>query len=52
MLENLVDYNYNHNAPLSNDKLWQAISTSIAETEEAERDIISDANNVTSDNFC
>ena len=33
MLETLVDYNDRNNAPLSNDKLRQAISTVIAEKE-------------------
>ena len=34
MLETIVDYNDHHNAPLSNENLWQAISTVMAETEE------------------
>ena len=34
MLETLVDYNYCHNAPLSNEKLRQAISTVMSETKE------------------
>ena len=51
-LETLVDYNDHHNAPLYNEKLRQAISTVIAETEEEEPKIISDANNVTMDTFC
>ena len=33
LLENLVYYNDHHNAPLSNDKLLQEISTVMAETE-------------------
>ena len=52
MLETLVDYNDHHNTPMSNDKLLQAISTVMIETEEGERNIISDANNVTMDTFC
>ena len=52
MLETLVDYNDSKNAPLSNDKLQQAMST-VTEKEEAEEsNKIPDANNVTMDNFC
>ena len=52
MLETLVDYNDHQNAPFSNEKLWQAISTVTEETEEEERNIILDANDVTMDTFC
>ena len=52
MLEPLVDYNDHHNAPFSNEKLWQAISTVMSQTEEEERNIILDANNMTIDTFC
>ena len=52
MLENRVDYNGCHNAPLFNEKLRQAISTVTEETEEEECNIISDANNMTMDIFC
>ena len=34
MLETIVDHNDHQNAPLSNDKLQQAISTVTSETEE------------------
>ena len=52
MLETLVDYNDRKNAPFSNEKLRQAISTVMEETEEMERNTILDANNVTMDTFC
>ena len=34
LLETSIYYNYHHNAPLSNEKIQQAISTVMAETEE------------------
>ena len=52
MLETIVDYNDHHSAPLSNEKLRQAISTVMEETEEVKRNIISDDNDVTMDTFC
>ena len=52
MLETLVDYNDHHNAPLSNDKLRQAVSKFMVETEEEEYDAESNTNNVTMDTFC
>ena len=52
MLETLVDYNDRNNAPLSNEKLWQAISKATVETKAKERNIVIDANNMTVDNFC
>ena len=51
MLETIVDYNDDQNAPFSNDKRQKAISTVMAETEEEECNIITDANNVTMDTF-
>ena len=48
MLETFVDYNDRHNAPLSNDNLWQAVSKVMAWTEEEGRN----ANNITMDTFC
>ena len=51
-LETVINYNDHHNAPLPNEKLQQAIHTVMAETEEEERNIISDANNVTMYTFC
>ena len=39
VLDTLVDYNDHHNAPFSNEKLWQVISKVMAETEEEERNI-------------
>ena len=48
MLKTLVDHNDCHNAPLSNDKLQQAVSKVMAETEEEERN----NNNVTMVTFC
>ena len=50
-LETLADYNDSNNAPLSNEKLRQAVSTSMAETEDEERDAKRNANNVTMENF-
>ena len=52
MLETLVDYNDCNNAPFSNEKIRQAFSKVVAETEEEERDPKRNANNVTMDNFC
>ena len=52
MFENLVDYNDRNNAPLSNEKLRQAISKVMAETEAEERNVILDANSVAMDTFC
>ena len=52
MLETLVDYNEDHNSLLSNEKLQQAISKVMEESEEEEHNIILDANNVIMDNFC
>ena len=49
MLETLVDYNDRNNAPLSNEKIWQAFSKVMAETEDEERDAKCNANNVTMD---
>ena len=57
ILETLVDHNDRHNAPLSNEKLRQAVSKVVAETEEEERNANSvtmeelNANNVTMDTF-
>ena len=51
LLETVVDYNDHHNAPLSNEKLQQAISKFVSETEEEEQDVKHNANNVTMDNF-
>ena len=48
MWETLADYNDLNNAPLSNEKLRQAVGKFMAETEEEERN----ANNVTMDTFC
>ena len=50
LLENVIDYNYHHNAPFYNKDIWQAISKVIAETEEREAE--RNANNVTMDTFC
>ena len=51
MLETLTDHNYCHNAPLSNEKLRQAVNRFMAETEEEERDTKRNVNNVTMDSF-
>ena len=51
MLETLVDYNDRNNSPLSNEKIQQAVSRVMAETEEEERDAERDFNNVTIDTF-
>ena len=48
----LVDYNDCTKIPLSNEKIRQAFSKVVAETEEEERDPKRNANNVTMDNFC
>ena len=49
MLETLIDHNDRHNAPLSSEKLRQAVSIVVAEMEEEERDAKHNANNVTMD---
>ena len=51
MLETLVDYNDCNNAQFSNEKLRQAVSKVMEETEEEELDAKFNANNVTMDNF-
>ena len=51
MLETLIDHNDRHNAALSIEKLRQAVSIVMAETEEEERDAKYNANNVTIDTF-
>ena len=51
LVETLMDHNDCHNAPLSNEKLRQAVSTVIVETEEEERDTKRNVNNVTMDTF-
>ena len=50
-LETLVAYNDHHNAPMSNDKIRQAISTVMSETEEGKNDAKRNANNMTMDTF-
>ena len=51
MLETLVDYNDRNNAPLSKEKILQAVSRVMAETEGEECDSERNANNVTMDIF-
>ena len=51
MLETLIDHNDRHNAPLSSEKLQQAVSKVMAETEEEECEAERNANNVTMDTF-
>ena len=51
-LETIVDYNDRNNSPLSNEKLRQAVSKFMVETEEVELDAERNANNVTMDTFC
>ena len=52
MLETLVDYNDCNNAPLSNEKLWQAVSKVMTKMEEEQHDAKRNANDVTMDTFC
>ena len=52
MLETLIYRNDRHNAPFSNEKLWQAISTVMLEMEEEECDAKRNGNNATMDNLC
>ena len=52
MLKTLVDYNNRNNAPLSNEKLWQAVNKVVAKTEEEQLDAECNANIVTIDIFC
>ena len=47
MLETLVNYNDRNNRPLSNEKIQQAASRVIEETEEEERDAECNVNHVT-----
>ena len=51
MLETLVNYNDCNNAPFSNEKIRQAVSRVVAETEEEECDAERNANNLTMDTF-
>ena len=51
MFETLVNYNDLKNAPLSNEKILQAVSRVMAETEEEECDAERNANNLTMDTF-
>ena len=51
MLGTIVVHNYDHNAQLSNEKLRQAVSKVMEETQEEELDAKFNANNVTMDNF-
>ena len=51
ILENIIDHNYRHDAPLCSEKLWQAVIRVMSETEEEERDAENNANNVTMDTF-
>ena len=49
ILETRINHNDRQNAPLSSEKLQQAVSRVTAETEEEERDTERNANNVTMD---
>ena len=51
MLENIVNHKDRHNEPLSNEKLQQAVSNVMAETEEEECDDKRNTNNLTMDTF-
>ena len=51
MLETLIDHNDRHNAPLSSEKLQQAVSRVMAGKEEEYCDAKCNANNVTIDTF-
>ena len=51
ILEIIIDHNYRHNAPLSSEKLRQAVIIFMTETEEEERNAEHNANNVTMDTF-
>ena len=51
LLETVIEYNDHHNAPLSNEKLQQAIGTFVADMEEEERGTKRNANNVTMNTF-
>ena len=51
MLETLVDCNEHNNTPFSNQKIQEAISKVMAETEAEKRNIISDTHNVDMDTF-
>ena len=52
MFRTIVDHNDHHNVPLFNEKLQQVVSKFTEETQGEERNITSDANNVTMDTFC
>ena len=52
ILETLVDYNNRYNAPFSNEKIQQAVSKVMAETEEEECNTKRNTNNVNIDTFC
>ena len=51
MLETKIDHNDCHNEPLSSEKLRQAVSRVMAETDEVERGAEHNKHNVTMDTF-
>ena len=51
MLETLIDHNDRHNESLPSEKLQQAVSRVMAETEEVECDTEHNASNMTMDTF-
>ena len=50
--DNLVDYNERNYAPISNEKIWQAIRKIMVDEEADARNINLDSHNVTVDTFC
>ena len=47
----MIEHNDWSKKPLSKEKLWQAINTIVAETEDEERDAKRNANNMITDTF-
>ena len=52
LVETLIDHHDRHNVQLCNEKLQQAVSIFMAETEEKERDDEHNSNIATMDNLC
>ena len=51
LLETIIYHNDCYNVPFSNEKLRQAVSTIMSETEEGERGAKRNSNNITMDTF-
>ena len=50
-METIVEHDDRHNVQFTNENIWQAVSTIMAETEEGEHDAKRNANNLITDTF-